>query len=56
MLAEREGENYWLYIVYDVQGGTPKILRFRNPLKTMNWKVIERIERRVILWPGETHG
>ncbi|MEM2080618.1 MAG: helicase-related protein, partial [Nitrososphaerota archaeon] len=52
-LARREGDNYWLYIVYDVKSGSPKLLRFRNPLETMNWKVFERVERRYKLWPKE---
>ncbi|MEM1509908.1 MAG: DUF3883 domain-containing protein, partial [Thermofilaceae archaeon] len=54
-LARREGDNYWLYIVYDIMSGSPKLLRFRNPLETMNWREIEKvekkIEKRVILWP-----
>jgi len=52
-LARREGDNYWLYIVYDVKSGSPKLLRFRNPLVTMNWKVFERVEKRYRLWPKE---
>ena len=50
-LAEEEGERYWLYIVYNIKSGKPEWIRFRNPLKTMNWKVFERVERRIILWP-----
>ncbi|MEM1718251.1 MAG: helicase-related protein [Thermosphaera sp.] len=50
-LARREKERYWLYIVYDINSGSPKILRFRNPLETMNWEVFERVEKRYRLWP-----
>lgn len=50
-LAEMERENFWLYIVYDVLKDNPKILRFRNPIETMNWKMFERVERRYIFWP-----
>ena len=50
-LAEEEGERYWLYIVYDIKSGKPEWLRFRDPLKTMNWRIFERVERRIILWP-----
>ena len=50
-LAGVEGERYWLYIVYDIGSGKPKLLRFRDPLKTMNWKVLEKIEKRYLLWP-----
>jgi superfamily II DNA or RNA helicase len=50
-LAGKEGERYWLYIVYDVKSGSPKILKFRDPIKTMNWKIFERVERRWLLWP-----
>ncbi|MEM3897205.1 MAG: helicase-related protein [Nitrososphaerota archaeon] len=52
-LARRERDNYWLYIVYDVKSGSPKLLRFRNPLETMNWRIFERVERRYKLWPKE---
>ncbi|MEM3389770.1 MAG: helicase-related protein [Thermoproteota archaeon] len=52
-LAEKERDNFWLYIVYDVLKENPKILRFRNPVETMNWKVFERVERRYIFWPKE---
>jgi len=52
-LARREGDNYWLYIVYDVRSSSPKLLRFRNPLATMNWRVFERVEKRYRLWPKE---
>jgi len=58
-LAKVEGERYWLYIVYDISSGDPKLLRFRDPLKTMNWKVFEKVERRYLLWPRngvEEHG
>ncbi|MEM0023430.1 MAG: helicase-related protein [Thermofilaceae archaeon] len=57
-LARRERDSYWLYIVYDIMSGSPKLLRFRNPLETMNWREIEKvetkIEKRVILWPRST--
>ncbi|MEM4488723.1 MAG: helicase-related protein [Desulfurococcaceae archaeon] len=52
-LAKKEKENYWLYIVYDIDSGSPKLLRFRNPLETMNWKIFEKVERRYVLWPRE---
>jgi len=50
-LAEREREAYWLYIVYDLLKDSPKILKFRNPVETMNWKMFEKVERRFIFWP-----
>jgi hypothetical protein len=50
-LAEKEQNKYWLYIVYDIGSDKPKLLRFQNPLKTMNWKIFERVERRYLLWP-----
>jgi hypothetical protein len=52
-LAEKEGERYWLYIVFDIGSENPKLLRFRDPLKTMNWKIFEKVEKRFILWPKE---
>ncbi len=50
-LARKEGENYWIYIIYDIKGEKPKYLRFNNPLKTMNWLLKEKVEKRYILWP-----
>ena len=50
-LAQEKGEVYWLYIVYDIGSGEPKLLRFRDPFKTMNWKIFEKVERRYIFWP-----
>lgn len=52
-VAEREKDRYWLYIVYDIKTRTPKILRFQNPLETMNIEIIEkrRMEKRFILRP-----
>jgi len=49
--AREKGEDYWLYIVYDIGGGRPKLLRFRDPFKTMNWKIFEKVEKRYMLWP-----
>lgn len=49
-LARREGERYWLYIVYDIGSGKPKWVRFRDPFKTMNWKVFKTLEERYRLW------
>ena len=50
-VANEKGERYWLYIVYDIEGVGPKLLRFRDPLRTMNWRIYEKIERRYLLWP-----
>ena len=50
-LAREKGEAYWLYIVYDIGSGNPRLLRFRDPFKTMNWEVFEKVEKRYMLWP-----
>ncbi|MBO3754612.1 MAG: DUF3883 domain-containing protein [Candidatus Brockarchaeota archaeon] len=50
-LAEKEGDRYWLYIVYNIESGKPELLRFRDPLKTMNLKILEKIIIRHVLWP-----
>ncbi|MEM2936566.1 MAG: DUF3883 domain-containing protein, partial [Candidatus Bathyarchaeia archaeon] len=54
-LAERMGDAYWLYIVYGIGIGKPRLLRFRDPLRTMNWKVFERVEKRkrYFVWPRD---
>lgn len=50
-LAAREKDRYWLYIVYDIGSGEPKVLRFQNPLGTMDVQVFERVQRRYVLRP-----
>ncbi len=50
-VAEKEKDRYWVYIVYDIGSGRPKVLRFQNPLETMDLQVFERIQRRYILRP-----
>jgi len=50
---EKENERYWLYIVYNIKSGKPKLLVFKDPLKTMNWKMFEKVEKRkrYVFWP-----
>jgi superfamily II DNA or RNA helicase len=50
-IAAKEKERYWLYIVYDIGSGQPKVLRFQNPLETMDLQVFEKIQKRYILRP-----
>ena len=50
-VAEKEKERYWLYIVYDIESGQPKVLKFQNPLETMDLQVFERVQKRYILRP-----
>ena len=50
-VAAKEKEKYWLYIVYDIGSGQPKLLRFQNPLETMDLQVFEKIQKRYVLRP-----
>jgi hypothetical protein len=50
-VAAKEKENYWLYIVYDIGSEHPKVLKFQNPLETMNIQVFEKVQKRYILRP-----
>ena len=53
-LARREGDRYWLYIVYNLEKreeGGAVIACFRNPLKTMNVMEVEKRTKRYILRP-----
>jgi len=50
-VATKEKERYWLYIVYDIESGQPKILKFQNPLETMDLQIFERVQKRYILRP-----
>ncbi|MEM3710056.1 MAG: helicase-related protein [Nitrososphaerales archaeon] len=55
-LADKEGNCYWLYIVYNIESGKNEWIRFRDPLRTMNWRVFERVEKRYLLWPKGRNG
>jgi superfamily II DNA or RNA helicase len=48
-VAIREREKYWLYIVYNIETGNPKLLKFRDPVETMTWT--EKIEKKYVLRP-----
>ncbi|MEM3536259.1 MAG: helicase-related protein [Candidatus Bathyarchaeia archaeon] len=50
-VAAKEKERYWLYIVYGIESGQPKTLKFQNPLENMDLQVFERIQKRYILRP-----
>jgi len=48
--ARKLGERYWLYIVYDIGSGRPKLVAVRDPANTVKWKTI--VSRRYILEGG----
>ena len=43
-LAEELGERYWLYIIYGIGSGSPRILCIRDPARSIEWR--EEIARR----------
>jgi superfamily II DNA or RNA helicase len=43
-LARELGERYWLYIVYGIGSGSPRILAIRDPARSIEWR--EEIARR----------
>jgi SNF2 family DNA or RNA helicase len=51
-VAQKEGEKYWLCIVYNIRAGF-KLLRFPDPFNSMNYEIIEKVtkEKRYVLWP-----
>lgn len=52
-LAKKEKDRYWLYIVYNIYCGQPRLLLFQNPLETMSVSITEKIEKRFILTPKD---
>jgi hypothetical protein len=48
--AKKLGERYWLYIVYDIGSGRPKLVAVRDPANTVKWKTI--VSRRYRLEGG----
>jgi superfamily II DNA or RNA helicase len=43
-LAGKLGERYWLYIVYGIGSGSPRILSIRDPARSIEWR--EEVARR----------
>lgn len=39
-LAKEKGEKYWLYIVYNIGSGEPKLLAIKDPINNMKWEEI----------------
>ena len=35
--AKEKGENYWLYIVYGLETGNPRVLVKKDPIRTVKW-------------------
>ena len=39
-VAREKGEAYWLYIVYGISTGRPRLLAVRDPVNSMTWKEV----------------
>jgi len=39
-VAREKGEKYWLYIVYGIGSGNPRLLAIRDPVRNMRWQEI----------------
>jgi superfamily II DNA or RNA helicase len=40
MVAKEKGEKYWLYIVYGIRTGKPRLLAVRDPINNMKWREV----------------
>jgi len=49
-VAKEKGERYWLYIVYGIGTGRPRLLAVRDPVNNVRWSEI--LVRRYRLTPG----
>lgn len=38
--AKKLGKRYWLYIVYDIGSGKPKLVAIRDPANTVRWRTV----------------
>lgn len=47
--ARKMGRDHWLYIVYNV-ASKPEMLVFRDPMNSLAWRVVEKVDRRWV-WP-----
>lgn len=43
-VAQEKGANYWLYIVYGINTGQPRLLAVQDPIRNMEW--VESIVKR----------
>jgi hypothetical protein len=39
--AKKLGENYWLYVVYGLSTGNPRLLAIRDPVNRAKWSTVE---------------
>jgi len=46
--AKKLGNNYWLYIVYDIGSGKPKLVMIRNPVNNVVWQPIPEYRYRLV--------
>jgi len=40
-VAREKGERYWLYIVYGISTGKPRLLAVRDPINNMKWERVD---------------
>jgi len=45
--AKKFGKDYWLYIVYDIGSGKPKLVMIRDPVNTVVWQPIPEYRYRL---------
>ena len=48
-VAKEKGERYWVYIVYGIEVGNPRLLAIRDPVNNMRWREVSI--RRYRFWP-----
>lgn len=48
-VAKEKGERYWLYIVYGIGAGKPRLLAVRDPINSMRWSEVSI--KRYRFWP-----
>jgi hypothetical protein len=46
--AKKLGKGYWLYIVYDIGSGKPKLVMVRDPVNNVVWQPIPEYRYRVV--------
>jgi len=46
--AKKFGKDYWLYIVYDIGSGKPRLVTIRDPVNNVIWEQIPTYRYRLV--------
>jgi len=48
MVGKENGDRYWLYIVYGISSGRPRMVVIRDPINSLRWAVVGPVRYRMV--------